>query len=63
MITIEQCYLFRRGFTKEMAKIKLTQRDLKEADVISFHMKGRTPVSKRASIKPGTRNIPEHRGT
>lgn len=42
MIIIEQCYLFRRGFTKEIAKIKLIQRDLKQADVISFRMEGRT---------------------
>ena len=42
MIIIEQCYLFRRGFTKEMAKIKLIQRDLKQADVISFRMQGLT---------------------
>ena len=42
MIIIEQSYLFRRGFTKEIAKIKLTQRDLKEADVISFPIEGRT---------------------
>ena len=40
MIIIEQCYLFRRGFT--IAKIKLIQRDLKQADVISFRMEGRT---------------------
>ena len=42
MIIIEQCYLFRRGFTKEIAKIRLIQRDLKQADVISFRMEGRT---------------------
>ena len=42
MIIIEQCYLFRRGFTKEIAKMKLIQRDLNQADVISFRMEGRT---------------------
>ena len=42
MIIIEQSYLFRRGFTKEIAKIKLIQRDLKQADVISVRMKGCT---------------------
>ena len=42
MIIIEQCYLFRRGFTMEIAKIKLLQWDLKQADVIPFRMEGRT---------------------
>ena len=47
MIIIERCYLFRRGFTKEIAKIKLIQRDLKQADVISFRMEGRTRTQKQ----------------